>query len=158
MTNVPSPPARGIIVQLYQAAWLLLILSLLTSPGSLYAQTIVPSPFLPADVKEAGWPAVRGLHFDAPSPEIHIADTGPTAGPPVLWVKELGQGYSAFVARGNRVYTQGQNLQGQYVYCLDARSGTEIWKYWYDWPYELAGVYPGPRATPTLVEGRLLFA
>ncbi|WP_197994407.1 outer membrane protein assembly factor BamB family protein [Gimesia maris] len=158
VTNVPSPPARGIIVQLYQAAWLLLILSLLTSPGSLYAQTIVPSPFLPADVKEAGWPAVRGLHFDAHSPEIHIADTWPTAGPPVLWVKELGQGYSAFVARGNRVYTQGQNLQGQYVYCLDARSGTEIWKYWYDWPYELAGVYPGPRATPTLAEGRLLFA
>ncbi|HAW27247.1 MAG TPA: hypothetical protein DCY03_03870, partial [Planctomycetaceae bacterium] len=135
----PSPPARGILFQLCQAAWLLLILSLLTSPGPLSAQAIVPSPFLPADVKEAGWPAVRGLHFRAHSPEIHIADTWPAAGPPVLWVKELGQGYSAFVARGNRVYTQGQNLQGQYVYCLDARSGTEIWKHWYDWPYELAG-------------------
>ncbi|WP_417389775.1 PQQ-binding-like beta-propeller repeat protein [Gimesia sp.] len=158
MANESSPPLRGIIVQLRQAVPLVLFFLLLTNPDSLQAQSDVSNPFLPAGVVEEGWPAVRGRHFDAHSPEIHIADTWPAAGPPVLWVKELGQGYSAFVAEGDRVYTQGQNLQGQYVYCLDARSGKEIWKYWYDWPYELAGVYPGPRATPTLIEGRLLFA
>lgn len=158
MTNAFSPPARRFTFQLHQTISLLLFFLLLAIPGHLHAQTKVPNPFLPAGVKDLGWPAVRGSHFDAHSPEIHLADTWPAAGPPVLWVKELGQGYSAFAAEGDRVYTQGQNLQGQYVYCLDARSGTEIWKHWYDWPYELAGVYPGPRATPTLAEGRLLFA
>ncbi len=116
------------------------------------------NPFLPAGVKDEGWPAVRGVHYDAHSPEIHLADRWPQEGPPVLWVKDLGQGYSAFVAQGNRVYTQAQSLQGQYVYCLDARTGKTLWEYRYDWPYELAGVYPGPRATPTLAKGRLLFA
>ena len=116
------------------------------------------NPFLPDGVQDQGWPAVRGVHFDAHSPEIHLADSWPEEGPPVLWVKDLGQGYSAFVAQGNRVYTQAQTLQGQSVYCLDARTGKTIWEYRYDWPYELAGVYPGPRATPTLAKGRLLFA
>ncbi|WP_299467526.1 PQQ-binding-like beta-propeller repeat protein [uncultured Gimesia sp.] len=116
------------------------------------------NPFLPAGTKEEGWPGVRGVHYDAHSPEIHLAESWPQAGPPVLWVKDLGQGYSAFVAQGDRVYTQAQTLQGQYVYCLDARTGKTLWEYRYDWPYELAGVYPGPRATPTLAGGRLLFA
>lgn len=117
-----------------------------------------PNPFLPAGVEDRGWPDVRGPDFDAHSPEINLADSWPEEGLPVLWVKELGQGYSAFVAQGNRVYTQAQTLQGQYVYCLEAKTGKTIWQYRYDWPYELAGVYPGPRATPTLVAGKVLFA
>ncbi|MEQ9068023.1 MAG: PQQ-binding-like beta-propeller repeat protein, partial [Gimesia chilikensis] len=117
-----------------------------------------PNPFLPAGVEDRGWPDVRGADFDAHSPEINLADSWPEEGPPVLWVKELGQGYSAFVAQGNHVYTQAQTLQGQYVYCLEAKTGITIWQYRYDWPYELAGVYPGPRATPTLAAGKVLFA
>ncbi|QDU49281.1 outer membrane protein assembly factor BamB family protein [Gimesia panareensis] len=116
------------------------------------------NPFLPQGIEDRGWPDVRGIRFDAHSPEIHLADNWPAEGPPVLWVKDLGQGYSAFVAAGDRVYTQAQTLQGQYVYCLAARTGKTVWEYRYDWPYELAGVYPGPRATPTLAEGKVLFA
>src|SRR5262249_40931209 len=32
------------------------------------------------------------------------------------------------------------------------------WEYRYDWPYEAGGVYPGPRATPTLDGRRVFFA
>lgn len=73
-------------------------------------------------------------------------------------MRELGQGYSAFVAVGERVYTQGQTLSGQYLYCLHADTGATIWNYRYDWPYEGMGVYPGPRATPTVSDGRVFFA
>lgn len=125
---------------------------------SAQANAETSNPFLPPGVPDKGWPAIRGVHFDAHSPEIHLADHWPKEGPPVLWVKDLGQGYSAFVAAGDRVFTQAQTLQGQYVYCLDARTGKTIWQHRYDWPYELAGVYPGPRATPTLAKGRVLFA
>lgn len=127
---------------------------LLTARGNADDQ----NSFLPPGTTDPGWPDVRGARFDAHSPEIHLADHWPEEGPPVLWVKELGQGYSAFVAQGDRVYTQAQTLQGQYVYCLEACTGKTIWQYRYDWPYELAGVYPGPRATPTLAEGKVLFA
>jgi hypothetical protein len=118
----------------------------------------VVNPFLPRGTEDLGWPFVRGPTFDGHSSEIRIAEQWPESGPPVLWTRELGQGYSAFVAEGTRVYTQAQTLRGQYIYCLDADTGETIWEHRYDWPYKGMGVYPGPRATPTLSNGRIYFA
>ncbi|MEZ6128294.1 MAG: PQQ-binding-like beta-propeller repeat protein [Planctomycetaceae bacterium] len=106
---------------------------------------------------EDGWPFVRGPNFDGHSAEAGLVNSWPADGPPVLWTRKLGQGYSALVASGDRVYTQAQNMTGQYLYCLEADTGQTIWEYRYDWPYEAAGVYPGPRSTPTLYEGRVYF-
>jgi outer membrane protein assembly factor BamB len=116
------------------------------------------NPFLSRGTEDRGWPFVRGPNYDGYSPEIRIADQWPESGPPVLWTRDLGQGYSAFVAQGTRVYTQGQTLGGQYVYCLHADTGKTIWEHRYDWPYKGMGVYPGPRATPTLSDGRVYFS
>ena len=104
-----------------------------------------------------GWPSIRGPHGNGLSPETDIADRWPDSGPPILWVKELGQGYSSLVAKDGRVYTQYQTLGGQYVICMDAGTGKTIWQYRYDWPFESAGLYPGPRSTPTLAAGRVYF-
>ncbi|MEZ6124146.1 MAG: PQQ-binding-like beta-propeller repeat protein [Planctomycetaceae bacterium] len=112
--------------------------------------------FAAADGEDA-WPFVRGAHFDAHSSATGIVDRWDSEGPPVLWVRKLGQGYSAFVGKGDRVYTQAQNMTGQYLYCLDGRTGQTIWEYRYDWPYEAAGVYPGPRSTPTVYDSRVYF-
>ncbi len=76
----------------------------------------------------------------------------------MLWSRALGQGYSGFVASEGRLYTQYQTLAGQFVVCLDAETGRAIWEYRYEWAYESMGLYPGPRATPTLAEGRVYFA
>jgi hypothetical protein len=92
------------------------------------------------------------------SAEIDLADSWPADGPPVLWARSLGQGYSGFVAAGNRVYTQYQTLAGQFVACLDADTGETIWTYRYDWPFEATGLYPGPRSTPTLAGDCVYFA
>lgn len=115
------------------------------------------NPFLPDGVEDSGWPAVRGRFHNGQSPEVRLADQWPEAGPPVLWVKELGQGYSAFVAQGRRVFTQTQSLAGQYVVCLEADTGRTIWEHRYDLPYDPVGVYPGPRSTPTLADDKLVF-
>lgn len=111
-----------------------------------------------ADETATGWPFIRGANFDGKSPETDLLDSWPAPGPPVLWTRELGQGYSSFVAWDDRVSTQFQTLAGQFVICLDADSGATLWQYRYDWPHETAGVYPGPRATPTYAKGRLYFA
>lgn len=116
------------------------------------------NPFLPSGANDGGWPFVRGPNYDGHSAEIHLADSWPADGPPVLWTRSLGQGYSGFVAAGNRLYTQFQTLAGQYVACLDAGTGETIWTYRYDWPFEATGLYPGPRSTPTLAGGRVYFA
>ena len=48
-------------------------------------------------------------------------------------------------------------MGGQYIICLLAESGTTKWQYRYDWPYDPAGVYPGPRSTPTYDDGFVYF-
>ena len=116
------------------------------------------NPFLPEGVADRGWPNVRGPDFDGRSPEISLAEHWPPEGPPVLWTRALGQGYSSFTAADGRVFTQYQTLAGQYVICLNADTGETIWEHRYDWPYEAGGIYPGPRATPTLYDGRIYFA
>lgn len=106
----------------------------------------------------SGWPSIRGPRWDGTSAETDLLDSWPNDGPPVLWTRELGQGYSSFIAWKNRIATQYQNLRGQHVVCLEADTGQTVWEYRYDWPYDPAGVYPGPRATPTWHDGSVYFA
>jgi len=109
-------------------------------------------------VGEAGWPHLRGPRFDAVSRETGLADSWPAEGPPVLWCRELGQGYSGIVAVGDRLFTQAQTAAGQCVLCLDADTGDVLWRHRYDWPWKPDGEYPGPYATPTVDAGRVFFA
>lgn len=106
----------------------------------------------------SGWPSIRGSQFDGRVRGEELADHWPTTGPPVLWVRPLGQGYSSFIAHGDRVFTQTQSLAGQSVVCLEAETGRTVWEYRYDWPFEASGLYPGPRATPSYDAGRIYFA
>jgi len=101
------------------------------------------------------WNFFRGNNFDGHSKETDIADRWPDRGPPVLWLQDLGVGYSGFVGQSGRLYTQYQNLAGQFVTCLNAATGEKIWQQRYAWPYQPASLYPGPRSTPTLCNGRL---
>lgn len=110
------------------------------------------------DGQEPGWPHLRGPAFNATSAETGLADRWPADGPPVLWVRDLGCGYSGFCAAGGRVWTQHQTLYAQAVLCLDGDTGQVLWEYSYGAPYESAGMYPGPRATPTWHAGRIYFA
>jgi outer membrane protein assembly factor BamB len=104
------------------------------------------------------WPHLRGPHYDAISAETNLADSWPDEGPPVLWTRDIGRGYSGTIIVGNRLYTQTQTLTKQKVLALDADTGAAVWEYDYDWPYDPGGMYPGPRATPTFSEGRIYFA
>lgn len=106
----------------------------------------------------AGWPQWRGATHDGMSRETGIADQWPEGGPPVLWARDIGQGYSGFIAVGDKVYTQTQTLYEQAVICLDADTGRQLWSYRYGWPYEGGGLYPGPRATPAWHQNRIYFA
>ncbi len=103
------------------------------------------------------WPFLRGPNFDGHAPDCKLLDAFPNEGPPVLWTRTLGAGYSGFTADENRVYTQYQTLGGQYVICLDSETGETMWEYRYDGPYDPAGLYPGPRATPPLGRGHVYF-
>lgn len=103
----------------------------------------------------ADWPHLRGPNHDAVSTETGLVENWPPTGPPIQWARDLGQGYSGFIAVGECVFTQCQSHVAQYVICLDAPTGKEIWRQRVDWPWQPAGAYPGPYATPTHHEGRI---
>ena len=107
---------------------------------------------------DAGWPHLRGPHYDGVSAETDLADSWPADGPPTLWNREIGAGYSGLIVVGNRAYTLAQTLTTQKLLALDADTGRTIWEHAYEWPYDPGGMYPGPRATPTFSHGRIYFA
>lgn len=63
----------------------------------------------------------------------------------ILWQKNIGNGHSAVIIHGDRLYTMGNIKNQDIVYCLDAQTGQEKWKYAY--PCK-GGSFPGPRSTP----------
>jgi outer membrane protein assembly factor BamB len=118
---------------------------------------LAAEPAAPTD-SASDWPHLRGPACDGTSPETGLADTWPGEGPPVLWMRPIGKGYSGFTAVGGLVYTQTQTDYGQYVVCLEGDTGRAVWETRTGWPYEDLPRYPGPRATPTVHDGRVYFA
>lgn len=75
-------------------------------------------------------------------------------GAKLLWRVNVGQGYSSVSVRGRFLYTMGNDGSNDIIYCLDTRTGREIWRYSYS---ASRGSYPGPRTTPVL-DGNTLYA
>ncbi len=64
----------------------------------------IPGDGVPADIPGA-WPAFRGANRDAICDDgTPLAREWPSEGPPVLWRRELGEGYAGAVIRDGRVY------------------------------------------------------
>jgi len=81
--------------------------------------------------------------------------------PHLAWQSNVGVGYAAVAVRGNRLYAIGNRTVDRgsdsvgmdTVYCLDARTGREIWRYSY--PCTTDTGYPGPTASPVVDGDRL---
>ena len=97
-----------------------------------------------AEAAKAGdWYQWRGPNRDGISTE-----TGWDAkAPKELWKAKVGEGYSTVSVAGGKVFTMG-NVSGQdVVWCLDAKTGKDLWKY----SYPCGKVdHPGTRCTPTV--------
>lgn len=72
-----------------------------------------------------------------------------------LWKKPIGEGWSGFVANGGLAWTLHQNGQYESVACIEIDTGNLQWEHRSPRRHEEALGGPGPRATPTLDQGRL---
>ncbi|MDB6024611.1 MAG: alcohol dehydrogenase [Verrucomicrobiales bacterium] len=102
------------------------------------------------------WPQWRGPNRDGISQEKGWATQWPAEGPKQIWKAGVGVGYSSMSVAKDRVFTMGNVEEVDNVYCLDAKTGKELWKHSYPCSSKDPNGYPGPRCTPT-VDGKFVY-
>ncbi len=105
----------------------------------------------------AQWPQWGGPHRDFTVETTGLAETWPEDGPPKLWHRELGDGYSTILVDGNVLYTMYRIGEDEFTVALDARTGETIWEHKNPSPRtpQMEQYGPGPHSTPLIVGDRL---
>ncbi len=104
----------------------------------------------------ADWPQFLGPTRNAVSAETGLAKSWPAKGPPVVWEREVGEGFSAPVVSGGTLVLFHRVGDEEVVEALDAASGKARWKYGYATKYaDPYGKGNGPRSTPLVAAGKV---
>lgn len=98
----------------------------------------------------ADWPQFLGPTRDGVTTETGLVE-GITRGPHELWRRPLGQAYSGVAVSDGVLYTLALEGDSEVLVALGAGNGLERWRVRLG-PAPENGGYPGPRATPTVVE------
>ncbi|MEP7365571.1 MAG: PQQ-binding-like beta-propeller repeat protein [Acidobacteriota bacterium] len=103
------------------------------------------------------WPCFLGPGHNGFSKETNLIKTFPASGPPLVWERNKGTGYSsASVAGGKLVFLHRMNDR-EIVECLQPESGEQVWQFDYATKFEdRYGYNNGPRASP-VIEGDRVF-
>ncbi|MDA1272708.1 MAG: PQQ-like beta-propeller repeat protein [Verrucomicrobia bacterium] len=117
----------------------LLIISLFTAFAGFAPQSLADD-----------WPRWRGPELTGISKETGWTTNWPKEGPKQLWSSSVGVGFSSVSVADGRLFTMGNRDGMDTVFCLEAETGTELWRHSY--PCELDPIYyeGGPGSTPTI--------
>lgn len=104
----------------------------------------------------ADWPQFLGPKRNCTSTETGLSQSWDEKGPPVLWQRNVGEGYSSPVIAGERLVLFHRVGDDEVVECLDAPSGKELWKHSEVTNYrDPLGKGDGPRSTPLIASDRV---
>jgi len=100
------------------------------------------------------WPQFLGPTRNGVYAGTDLAEKWPQDGPPVVWQKSIGQGFSGPAVAGGKLVLFHRVKDEETVECLDAKTGKQLWSFAYPTTYEGDIVSDaGPRATPSIAGG-----
>ena len=105
------------------------------------------------------YPRFLGNGYWAEVPGVTLETDWQASPPQEMWRKKIGAGWSAFAIVGDYAVTQEQRGEQEFVTCYEVRSGDIVWTHADPVRWDPRGTgsmgYVGPRATPTVHEGRV---
>jgi outer membrane protein assembly factor BamB len=117
---------------------------------------LFPEPASGDTDDDVGWPNLFGPLHTSVSRERGILGDWPAAGPPVLWRREIGSGYSVPVVSGDRLILLHRIGDEEIVECLSAETGERLWSHRYPTRYVCRFRYSsGPYSSPIIHDGRV---
>ncbi len=117
----------------------------------LWAMLISTAPATAED-----WPQWRGPNRDGKSADTGLLKRWPTDGPEIVWqVNNVGVGYGAPAVADGKVFVVGNGPHREWLICLDEKTGEQVWACVTDSIRHNGGGYPGPRCTPSVVDGKI---
>ena len=103
------------------------------------------------------WTQWGGPHRNFHTEASGLKDTWPGAGPPVIWKRPIGEGYSSPAVENGVLYTMYGKPREEVVLAANAETGTTLWEY--ATPMTFRSDAPemgnGPYSTPLVVADRL---
>ena len=100
------------------------------------------------------WPQFLGPTRDGVYAGNDIAATFPASGPPILWKKDVGEGFAAPVVASGKLIVFHRVSGRELIEALDAGTGKNVWSHEYPTTYrDDFGFDEGPRSAPAVADG-----